>query len=657
MHRGVYLDRPTLIFLDDVDVNEDSARLMFPNDARLRDATYGSHIYVNVHVLFKVDGIEIGEKKFSKHRIGILPIMLHSEACVLNGQSPTTLKEMGECPYDQGGYFIIDGKEKVIVARERQVINRLFIDKMVGRDEAIFDMQVPLNMQKPAEDGIEYKGRVRSMDRFLQNQFPRALYFNVYGSRSGPLPKRETIEIESDYIRLSGRRFPVPLFVLFRALGIESDRDIMALIYDDDPANLDDSKSTLSNKDIILRSCAKAAASLGIFDQLSAAEFLAPYTNYKSLQRVKQLLVEDIFPNAGPDLLDKARYLAFIVRKLINVATGTQRPTNRDSYEHKRIDVTGEKLSDLFRDRYLAFVQEAKKRLNAEFRFGSWRKHSSQRSEPGVEVTLLQGEVQKAQSSSLDVMNIVNRSNLARIFSEDPLKKGVINSFKGDWNNDPSIKKESKEKWEREDGVVQELNRLSYHMYVSHVRRVTSDLEMAKYQPPHFLYATQMGSVCPVESPDGINIGITKHLAMMCHISRQVSPEPLIDHMLQTGLFVKDTASNAIAKGLQSSRNTASAALIINDILEGVLIQPPALVERYLLACAGTGSSTLLPASSSRRSGENSTFSLTLGAAVDPFTSWTIVTLLKPPATWLKQVGSGLDLTGRKKKKKVRWIK
>ena len=57
--------------------------------------------------------------------------MLHSKMCILNGRSFDVLKNMGECPYDQGGYFIIDGQEKVIVSHERKAENKLYIVKIV----------------------------------------------------------------------------------------------------------------------------------------------------------------------------------------------------------------------------------------------------------------------------------------------------------------------------------------------------------------------------------------------------------------------------------------------------------------------------------------------------------------------------------------------
>ena len=88
---------------------------MYPNIARLKEYTYASCIYANIGVIFK-DNIkeETTIKNFSKVNIGLMPIMIKSKLCILNGLDDNRLNELGECPYDKGGYFIIKGKEKIV---------------------------------------------------------------------------------------------------------------------------------------------------------------------------------------------------------------------------------------------------------------------------------------------------------------------------------------------------------------------------------------------------------------------------------------------------------------------------------------------------------------------------------------------------------------
>ena len=93
---------------------------MYPNEARLKNLTYKTEICADVYVEFLVKNLDNGlleqacePKHFEKITLTRnLPIMLQSKICSLGGLSGNTLRLMGECEYDQGGYFIIDGKEK-----------------------------------------------------------------------------------------------------------------------------------------------------------------------------------------------------------------------------------------------------------------------------------------------------------------------------------------------------------------------------------------------------------------------------------------------------------------------------------------------------------------------------------------------------------------
>ena len=77
------------------------------------------HVYFNVGIIFKEYGKIVDIKNLEKVNIGLIPIMLKSDLCILKGIDSTRLIEYGECQYDQGGYFIINGKEKCIISREK----------------------------------------------------------------------------------------------------------------------------------------------------------------------------------------------------------------------------------------------------------------------------------------------------------------------------------------------------------------------------------------------------------------------------------------------------------------------------------------------------------------------------------------------------------
>jgi len=127
----VYFGKP--IIYDD-----DREHYMFPNEARLRNMTYGTTIHYDVDVVFKIavpDGgeggggrrIEVTTATLERILLGRFPIMIQSNHCILHGLEPKARFYMGECKNDYGGYFIIDGKEKTIISQEKFADNMLYI--------------------------------------------------------------------------------------------------------------------------------------------------------------------------------------------------------------------------------------------------------------------------------------------------------------------------------------------------------------------------------------------------------------------------------------------------------------------------------------------------------------------------------------------------
>ena len=85
-----------------------------------------SNVFINVgiqYILHNQDKYII--KNIEKVNVGSIPIMIHSKLCLLHNLDPIKLSDLGECPYDQGGYFIINGKEKVILSQEKMFLKKL----------------------------------------------------------------------------------------------------------------------------------------------------------------------------------------------------------------------------------------------------------------------------------------------------------------------------------------------------------------------------------------------------------------------------------------------------------------------------------------------------------------------------------------------------
>jgi DNA-directed RNA polymerase II subunit RPB2 len=158
------------------------------------------------------------------------------------------------------------------------------------------------------------------------------------------------------------------------------------------------------------------------------------------------------------------------------------------------------------------------------------------------------------------------------------VRDGMRRAMKGDWGSpaedaDPADKK---------DGIVQDLSRVSYLSYVSHVRRVNNQVPRdVKMADPHKMRPSQWGVLCPVESPDGPNIGLLNHLATLCHVSPASDPAPLMAAVLAP----RPEGVGPLAEPLAAYRSRlrelrGACKVLLNDTWVAVTRDPPALVDR-----------------------------------------------------------------------------
>ena len=195
--------------------DKDNTHYMFPNEARLRNMTYAITVHYDVEVEFFIAGMDSLEKSedieegveqptkvmvLEKIFMGRIPIMLRSELCILNELNSNVRFEMGECKNDHGGYFIIDGKEKCIVPQEK------FADNMLYVRENVNDMYgAAADIRFASEDTSK---PIRTLS--VRMVSPSSKYSN-----------------NQIVVMVPNVRIPVPLFILMRALGVESDKDII----------------------------------------------------------------------------------------------------------------------------------------------------------------------------------------------------------------------------------------------------------------------------------------------------------------------------------------------------------------------------------------------------------------------------------------------
>jgi len=509
----VFFDRPRI-----------NGRIAFPNEERLNDASYMVNMLCNITFnYYDKDEKKVGSHTISKVKIGAIPIMLHSKLCILRGQPEQVLREMGECPYDQGGYFIIDGKEKVVIAQERNITNNLFVEK-VDDDEA-----------------LAYKAFIRCTAE-KTSVFPKTIIFQVFNEMYMNGERKDAITVTIPHINT-----PIPLFVLFRALGIESDKSIFRAIIPEE--RLDGNMSEESELMIdFLRSSTVDGNT--IFTQFEALEYLKFFTSYGTREHVLYILYHNLFPNIEIDdgqqsagvLIKKAVYLGFLVNHLVKVCLGIKAQTERDNYMFKRVGISGFLIGDIFKDFYNAFRVKLRNKMDRLYEEGRW-----------------------VEKDNLDP-SLINNENIKKVVYPDIIQSGLLRSLKGQWGLERS-----------KGGIVQDLSRVSYLSFISHLRRVTSPMDPSiKIRSPHTLNTSQYGFMCPVESPDGASIGLIKNFAMLCHITFHIPSDSIIKALqvfdvktlddMAEGMSIGDTTSITLNNTWFGTIETSQAPMMVEYI-------------------------------------------------------------------------------------------
>ena len=450
---------------------------MMPNDARLRNLTYASPLFVDIHVTYiEIDNTQGGRQSVRKRlfpnvHLGKIPVMVGSTACLLADQKHANPATMGECAEDMGGYFIVQGGERVCISQERMSENRPFVFR--NNRNATKEVEV-----------IEVKSIGPDNDQVPKSNAVKIMYH----------PKNNQIHLLR--ATLPRMKAPIPLFILFRALGVCADRDILDLIFGPEGDSEFDA--------VIDESIAEAAH---VQTQEQAQEIMVSYVKTWSSRSsrpviIKDILAEELFPHigTGEKAYEKACFLAHMTRKVLWVAHGRIPNDDRDSYPNKRVDLPGFLLANLFRTHFATMmVKDIKTYLSKEIHSGSW----------------------KATGNFEEILNI---SNIHKVIKSTNLEVGLKTCLAT--GNFGSAKAGGPTK----NGVSQVLNRLNYISGLSHLRRISTPIEKTgKLIAPRKLHNTQWGYICPCETPEGHSVGVVKNMSTTAIVSIFSNPRTVSD--------------------------------------------------------------------------------------------------------------------------------
>jgi DNA-directed RNA polymerase II subunit RPB2 len=474
------------IYRPQIHENNGAIKLMFPGEARLRNFTYASAMTVDINIKYivrtgkELENVQTFHKTLSKIHIGKMPIMLKSSICVLTQYKHVENTHTGECKYDAGGYFIINGSEKTVLGQERAAENNVYC----------------FNVSKNNTKYI-WTAEIKSVPDFKCIS-PKQISMMISSKNNGfgnPI-----------CLQLPRVKQPIPLFIIFRALGVISDKEIcdkiLLNIYDQEETNkkmLTALQASIieSNKHLTQEECIRYITSFAMYTPIN----MDKETGIKKKQEfTMDILNNDLFPHCQ-NQIQKIYFLGYMTNRILQASFEMVPQDDRDSYINKRVDLTGSLLNNLFRNYFNKLVKDMEKQVIREINNGSWK-------------------------STDDFDSIINLTNIYKIIKSTTIENGIKRALA---TGDFGIKHTNSNKV----GVAQVLNRLTYVSSLSHARRISTPTDKSgKLIPPRKLHNTSWGFLCPAETPEGQSVGIVKNLAYMTHITIYSDSLPLYEYIM-----------------------------------------------------------------------------------------------------------------------------
>ena len=425
---------------------------IYPMEARLRNLTYAAPVALEMTPV--IDG---REQDTELVYIGNIPVMLKSKLCFLSQLSREELIACGEDPDDPGGYFIVNGSERVIVAMEDLAPNRIIVD--IDEKGA-----TPVYMAKMFSTTVGFRARIE-------------------------------LKMKSDgaiYVSMPGVPTEVPVVVVMRALGLESDKEIAEAVSVD--------------KEIQRELESSFEKALGVDTVKDAIIFIGNRVAHGQveeyrIQKAEAILDKNFLPHIGrtsQSRRDKALFLGEMVCRVIELKLGRRNVDDKDHFKNKRLRLAGPLLADLFRVAFRNLVRDIKYQLE---RIGV----------KGPIITV-----------SAAVRPGIITERLQHALATGNWGRGRV-------------------------GVTQLLDRTNHISALSHLRRLQSPLSRSQ---PNFeardLHPTHWGRLCPNETPEGSNCGLVKNLALSACISVGVNPEKIKQVLFSMGVIPVYEANEAI---------------------------------------------------------------------------------------------------------------
>ncbi|KAF8049674.1 hypothetical protein N665_0012s0274 [Sinapis alba] len=447
--KDVYVGEPCILSIG-------MAEIINPHMCRLADMTYAAPIYVNIEYVHGSHGTTTISAK-DKVIIGRLPIMLRSCRCVLHGKDEEELARLGECPLDPGGYFVIKGTEKVLLIQEQLSKNRIIIDS-------------------------DKKGNI-----------------NASVTSSSETTKSKTvIQMEKEKIYLFLHQFvkKIPIIIVLKAMGMESDQEIVQMVGRDPrfSASLLPSMEECISEGVNTRQQA--------LDYLEAkvkkSSYGSPEKDGRALYILRELFLAHV-PVRDNNYRQKCFYVGVMLRRMIEAMLNKDAMDDKDYVGNKRLELSGQLISLLFEDLFKTMTTEAIKKVDGIFQ-------KTSRASRFDFSQCLTGE--KNHNISFGLERTLSTGNFD------------IKRFRM-----------------HRKGMTQVLTRLSFIGSLGFITKISPQFEKSrKVSGPRSLQPSQWGMLCPCDTPEGESCGLVKNLALMTHVTTDQEEGPLVAMCYKLGV-------------------------------------------------------------------------------------------------------------------------
>ena len=509
------------ILLPVLNENNGEQKILTPNDARSRSISYSSTMFIDLRIeyrkRFKKDHQEgeddddekiiTYEKKITNISLGKLPIMIKSDLCLTSKTKYNDLTDIG-------GYFIINGNEKVIITQERTAENKVLIFK-----------------RKKSSTVLVAEVKSSSYEKFLPTKH---IQLKIVKKKENFLFTISMPNLKSD----------IPLMEFLYCLGLKSDLHLIKIlsIFTDKLSDKELSILNYSFKNNKSRDKNESKVNIFKYTNITGTPKELLTNNKRIISFIDKFISRNFIPHVKDQPENKLMYTIHILSRLLSVYYNKANYDDRDSYFNKRLDTTGTLLSYIFRMNYTKMLKDTRNSVIKELNNSLWKKE-------------------------FDITNLINYTNIYKIIKSTTIETGIKYSLAtGNWGQKIINNKM---------GIAQVLSRLNTISTLSHLRRVCSPVEKTgKIVLPRKLHTSQWGYICPVETPEGASIGIVKNLSLGTIVTRYIESNVIKLFIQKLDKFIlTDDLYIDILKNLNSLKNEYSTyiKIFINGELYGII--------------------------------------------------------------------------------------